>query len=157
VVPRRKAKPQELTPTEIKPEVAEAKPAEVKPPEVKQEEKPQEVKSVEAKPQELSPPKLMIKEAKPVAPIVKSATWEEFEMFAPEQQPARRSWVKEAIERAREGPVRIEGLSRGQIMVLLNQVSRYNSERREPRIVVKYDVKKGVVLLAPLTKQQLKQ
>jgi hypothetical protein len=146
----------------------EAKPQEVTPAEVKQEEKPQEVKPVEAKPQELSPPqppkpeaaRLVINEVKPApapkptAPIIRSITWEEFERFEESSGSGRRSWVKEAIEAAKSGPVMLEGLTRGQVAALINYVDKYNSESRNtPKIAYKYDVKKGVVLLAPVVKK----
>jgi len=138
-MPRRKAKPQEVTP----------------PTEVKRE--PQEVKPVEAKPQELSqpqPPKLAIKEVKPATvPVIRSISWEEFERFE-ESRSEKRSWIKEAIERARTEPVMLEGLSRGQIAALIRQVDDYNfKSSNEPKIQYKYDTKKGVVLLAPLREQ----
>jgi len=143
-VPRRKAKPQEVA-SEAKPEVAEAKP-------------------IEAKPQELSPPptKLVeVKEVKPVetpkakeakpTPTIKSISWEEFERFEESSGSGRRSWVKEAIEAAKSGPVMLEGLTRGQVAALINYVDKYNSESRNtPKIAYKYDAKKGVVLLAPV-------
>jgi hypothetical protein len=143
---RKKAKQpevkQEVKPVEVKPTEVKAQPVEVKPVEVKPETKP-EVKPTptpEAKPT-----------TKPEVKI-KSITWEEFEEFAPERN-IKRSWVKEAIERATREPVKIEGLTRGQIMALLNQVDKHNLERREPKIIAKYDIKKGVVLLAPVAKQ----
>jgi hypothetical protein len=122
-----------------------------KQPEVKQEVKPVEVKP-ETKPEVKPTP---TPEAKPTTKPevkIKSITWEEFEEFAPERN-IKRSWVKEAIERATREPVKIEGLTRGQIMALLNQVDKHNLERREPKIIAKYDIKKGVVLLAPVAKQ----
>jgi len=141
-VPRRKAKPQEVA-SEAKPEVAEAKP-------------------IEAKPQELSPPqppkpeaaRLVIKEVKPATvPVIRSISWEEFKRFE-ESRSEKRSWIKEAIERARTEPVMLEGLSRGQIAALIRQVDDYNfKSSNEPKIQYKYDTKKGVVLLAPLREQ----
>jgi hypothetical protein len=142
-MPRRKTKEAKTQ------EVTEATPAEVK-----QEEKLQEVKPVEAKTQELSPPQPPEPEVKPAptpepaTPIIRSITWEEFERFTPERS-ERRSWVKEVIEQAKKGPIKVEGLSKGQIAALINYIDRYNESSNSPKITYKYDTKKGVMLLSP--------
>jgi len=140
-MPRRKtkeAKPQEVTPpTEVKQEEPEAKEAKV-----------EEVKVEEPKVESVKP----VEEAKPEVKI-KTITWEEFERFE-KSRSEKKSWVKEAVERAKTGPVMIEGLTRGQIAALINYVDKYNSESfNTPKIAYKYDVKKGVVLLAPVVKK----
>ena len=99
------------------------------------------------------------KEAKPETkpptkkkPRIKTTTWEEFDKFKPKTEPKRKSWIKEAIERATKEPVEIRELTRGQILALINQVERYNKKYMDRIIDIKYDIKRGIVLLAPTKK-----
>jgi hypothetical protein len=70
-------------------------------------------------------------------------TWEEFAKFEPERsRKERKSVFKEIVEKAKNEPVRVEGLKRGQIMVLIKLA--YDNG-----LDVKYDFRNGIVLLAP--------
>ena len=124
----RKAKPKETPPLEARQEP-------------KQQEQPKEQPQQQAKQQQ---PK---EQAKPRSPKVKRVTWTYFERFNP-NRPNSKSWVKEAIEMAKKEPIMVSGLSRGQLMSLLNQVDRHNMNT-DHKIVYKHDVKRGIVLLAP--------
>jgi hypothetical protein len=140
--PKKKTKPKTIeVKKEAKEETKETK-----------ETKPTETKPVEAK--EIKP---TTKETKPTTkpatkpkPKIKTTTWEKFEKFTPKTQPKKKSWIKEAIERATKEPVEIRGLTRGQILSLVVQINRYN-RNHEPKIDIKYDTKKGIALLAPIT------
>jgi hypothetical protein len=83
----------------------------------------------------------------PSSPKVKRITWTYFERFNPDK-PNRKSWIKESIELAKKEPVMVSNLKRGQIMALINQVDRHNMNS-DYKIIYKYDVKRGIVLLAP--------
>jgi hypothetical protein len=85
--------------------------------------------------------------AKPRTPSVKRITYEYFEKFNPDNR-NRKSWVKETLEIAAKEPIMVRNLTRGQIMALINQVDRHNMNS-DRKIVYKYDVKRGIVLLAP--------
>jgi hypothetical protein len=90
---------------------------------------------------------------------VREITWEEYERFEPERRRRgreRKSPVRELLERVVAGgrPVEVSGLARGQILALLSQVTRYNRNATGTRIVYKCDVKRGIVLLAPVKEEQ---
>ena len=117
-------------------------------------------KTIKAKPPKKEAKK---KEAKPETkpttkptptkrPKIKTITYEKFEKFTSKTQPKKKSWIKEAIERATKEPVEIRGLTRGQILALINQVERYNKKYMDRIIDIKYDIKRGIVLLAPTKK-----
>jgi len=130
----RKAK--QATPTQQEAR-QEEKPKQVAPTEVKQEPKKQQPKEQAKQQQPTKKPK----------PIVKRITWTYFEKFNTSSND-RKSWVKETIERATQEPVMVKNLTRGQVMALINQVDRHNMTS-DRKIVYKYDVKRGIVLLAP--------
>jgi len=111
---------------------------------VRQEEKPREEAKQEVKP---AKPKQEARKARTRPPDIKKITMEYFSRFNSDK-PRRKSWIKEALERAKQEPVMVKNLSRGQIMALINQVDRYNMNT-DFKIVYKCDVKKGIVLLAP--------
>jgi small-conductance mechanosensitive channel len=99
------------------------------------------------------------KEPKEVKREIKmeSATWEEFEKFEIPSKKVKKSWIKEAIERATKEPVKLEGLSKGQILAMILQVRRYNLQSKltnKPLLQIKYDFKKGIVMIAPETKPE---
>ncbi len=74
---------------------------------------------------------------------MRSITWEEFDKFEPERsRKERKSVFKEIVKKAMNGPIKVENLKRGQIMVLIKLA--YNNG-----LDVKYDFKNGIVLLAP--------
>lgn len=84
-----------------------------------------------------------VKEVKAGNLAMKPITWEEFSKFEPERsRKERKSVFKEIVERARKEPVRVEGLKRGQILVLVKLAYDNGLE-------VKYDFRNGIVLLAP--------
>lgn len=90
---------------------------------------------------------------------VREITWEEYERFEPEQrrrEQERKSTVRELIERVVAGgrPVEVKGLTRGRILAILSQVTRYNRSATSIKIVYKCDVKRGIVLLAPVKEEQ---
>jgi len=146
--PKKKTKPKTIeVKKEAKEETKETK-----------ETKPTETKPVEAK--EIKP---TTKETKPTTkpatkptptkrPKIKTITHEKFEKFTPKTQPKKKSWIKEAIERATKEPVEIRGLTRGQILALVNQVELHNKKHMDRIIDIKYDVKQGIALLAPTKK-----
>jgi len=129
----------------------QAKPTTEAKQEPKQQEQPKQATPTEAKqqPKEQQQPKQQPKEqpTKKPKPIVKRITWTYFEKFNTSSN-NRKSWVKETIERATQEPVMVKNLTKGQIMALINQVDRHNMTS-EHKIVYKYDVKRGIVLLAP--------
>lgn len=143
----------------VKPPKKKTKPKTI---EVKKEAKEEtketkETKPTETKPVETKEIKPTTKETKPTTkpatkpkPKIKTTTWKKFEKFTPKQAQKKRSWIKEAIERATKEPVEIRGLTRGQILSLVVQINRYN-RNHEPKIDIKYDTKKGIALLAPIT------
>jgi hypothetical protein len=142
--PKKKTKPKTIeVKKEAKEETKETK-----------ETKPTETKPVEAK--EIKP---TTKETKPTTkpatkpkPKIKTTTWEKFEKFTPKTQPKKKSWIKEAIERAKKEPIEIKGLTKGQILALVNQVELHNKKHMDRIIDIKYDVKQGIALLAPTKK-----
>jgi hypothetical protein len=143
-MPRRK-------PREEKPE-ATVSPTVEKPIEVPQEVKPEVQPTATPQP------------AQPTTPsttggfTIKEATWEEFEKFTPTPRREKsKSPIREAYEAAKSGKViRIEGLAPAQVRAVLAAVSQWNYREklvsdREP-VRVKYDIKTGVVYLAPAEK-----
>jgi hypothetical protein len=115
----------------------------------KTEVQPPEVTSVETKVTEtivageVKKVKEEVMEVKAGNLTVRSITWEEFDKFEPERsRKERKSVFKEIVERARKEPVRVDGLKKGQIMVLIKLA--YDND-----LDVKYDFKNGVILLAP--------
>jgi hypothetical protein len=117
----------------------------------KKAEKKAEEKAKETKP--------TTKETKPTTkptptkrPKIRTVDWEKFEKFEPKTKPTKKSWVKEAIERATKEPVEIKELTKGQILALVNQVERYNKKYMDRIIDIKYDIKRGIAILAPAKK-----
>jgi flagellar biosynthesis GTPase FlhF len=131
---KQEAKKEEVTPPTTPP------PKEAKE-EVKKEAKKTKPTTKEAKPETKPPTKRK--------PRIETTTWEKFEKFEPETQPKKKSWIKEAIERAKKEPVEIKYLTKGQILAILVQVYRYNLHNY-PKLDVKYDMKKGIALIAPI-------
>ena len=119
----------------------QAKPTTEAKQEPKQQEQPKQAAPTEAKQQQPT------KKLKPRTPSIKRITMEYFMKFNTSSN-NRKSWIKETIERATKEPVMVENLTRGQIMALINQVNRHNISS-EHKIAYKYDVKRGIVLLAP--------
>jgi len=117
--------------------------------EPKQQEKPKQAAPTEAKqqPKEQAKQQQPTKKLKPRTPSIKRITMEYFMKFNTSSN-NRKSWIKETIERATKEPVMVKNLTRGQIMALINQVNRHNISS-EHKIAYKYDVKRGIVLLAP--------
>jgi hypothetical protein len=107
----------------------------------------QEARQEEKARQEAKPTQQQAKPTKKPKPVVKRITWTYFERFTNSSN-RKTSWVKETIERATNEPVMVKNLTRGQIMALINQVDRYNMNT-DRKIIYKYDVKRGIVLLAP--------
>jgi len=131
----------------------------ITPPEAKPKEKAEEKAEKEAKREvkkeakEIKPP---TKEAKPPTtptpkkkPNIRTTTWEKFEKFKSKGKETKKSWIKEAIERARKEPVEIRNLTRGQLIALITQVNKYNYDH-EPKLAIKYDFRQGIALIAPL-------
>ncbi len=90
---------------------------------------------------------------------VREITWEEYERFEPEprrREQERKSPVRELLERVVAGgrPVEVSELTRGQILAILSQVSRYNRSTTGTKIAYKCDAKRGIVLLAPVKEEQ---
>lgn len=90
---------------------------------------------------------------------VREITWEEYEKFEPKQrrrEQERKSPVRELLERVVAGgrPVEVRGLTRGQILAILSQVTRHNRSATGTKIAYKCDVKRGIVLLAPVKEEQ---
>jgi hypothetical protein len=141
VTPKKKTK-KEVTPPpkEVKKEEVTPTPKEAKE-EVKKEAKETKPTTKEAKPETKPPTKRK--------PRIETTTWEKFEKFITKPETKRKSWIKEAIERAKKEPVQISGLTRGQMLTLITQVNRYN-RNHEPKLNIKYDFKKGIVLIAPI-------
>jgi outer membrane biosynthesis protein TonB len=113
-----------------------------------QQEQPKEQPKQQEQPKELQQPKQQ--PTKKPKPVVKRITMEYFQKFNASNN--RKSWVKETIERAANEPVMVKNLTRGQIMALINQVNRHNMIS-EQKIAYKYDVRQGIVLLAPKQRQ----
>jgi DNA repair exonuclease SbcCD nuclease subunit len=93
---------------------------------------------------------MVVPESKEVK--VEPITWEEFERLKNQFKKARKSWVKEAIERATKEPVKLESLKKGQILAIILQVRRYNLYSKltnKPQLQIQYDFKKGIVIIAP--------
>jgi hypothetical protein len=94
-------------------------------------------------PTEVSETKEVKEEVKVGDLTMRPVTWEEFGKFEPERsKKERKSVFKEIVERAMKEPVRVEGLKRGQILVLVKLAYDNGLE-------VKYDFRNGIVLLAP--------
>jgi type IV secretory pathway VirB10-like protein len=125
--------------------------------EVKEEikkEPPKEAKKEEITPPPKEPPKEKpkTKEAKPPTakrPKITATTWEKFEKFTPKSKKEKKSWIKEVIKKAQQEPVEVRGLTKGQILAILVQAYRYNLHNY-PKLDVKYDMKKGIALIAPI-------
>jgi hypothetical protein len=84
-------------------------------------------------------------------PKIKTTTWEKFEKFETKTKTEKKTWIKDIIEKAKREPVKVTGLTRGQLMALIASVNRHNASS-EPKILIKYDTTKGIAMLAPLTK-----
>jgi hypothetical protein len=130
-----KKKAEETKETKPKEEVKETKPI---------KEAKEETKTKEAKPTTKPTPTRR--------PRIKTVDWKKFEKFEPKTKPKKKSWIKEAIERATKEPIEIRGLTRGQIIALINQIKLYNKKHMDQIIDIKYDVKQGTALLAPTKK-----
>ena len=102
-----------------------------------------EAKEKEAKPE--------TKPATKPTPKIKAIDWKKFEKFETKTKTEKRTWIKDIIEKAKREPVKVTGLTRGQLMALIASVNRHNSSS-EPKILIKYDTTKGIAMLAPLTK-----
>jgi hypothetical protein len=105
--------------------------------EARQEPKQQQPKE-QAKPKQQRKPK--------PTPIIKRITYEVFENFDP--KPRKKSWIKEVLEIAVKEPIMVRNMNRGQIMALITQIDKHNMIS-DYKIAYKYDVKRGIVLLAP--------
>jgi hypothetical protein len=85
---------------------------------------------------------------------IEPITWEEFKEFETSSARKKKSWVKEAVWNATKRPIKLENLTRGQILSIIVQVHRYNLQSKlanRPLLRVKYDFKKGIVMIAPET------
>jgi len=116
--------------------------------EPKQQEQPKEAKPTQQQPKEQPKEQQPKKQPTKKPPVVKRITMEYFMKFNTSNSRNRKSWVKETIERATNEPVMVKNLTRGQIMALISQIDRYNMNT-DRKIIYKYDVKRGIVLLAP--------
>jgi hypothetical protein len=93
-------------------------------------------------------------EARPTKPLgytVREVSWDEFEKFTPTPRKERpKTQLREAFEMAayKNKTVKIEGLKPGQVRAALAAISRW-SLRTNARVKVKYDVRAGVIYLAP--------
>jgi DNA mismatch repair ATPase MutL len=113
--------------------------------------------TIETKPkEEVKETKPKTKETKPTTkpptkkrPKIKPTTWEKFEKFTSKQGKEEKSWIKEVLEKAKKEPIEIRGLTRGQLTAPIVQVNRHN-QNHEPKLNIKYDFKKGIVLIAPI-------
>jgi hypothetical protein len=129
----------------------------------KKEEKPEAATTMEKPvemPQEVKQdvqPTATPQPAQPATPpttggfTIREATWEEFEKFAPTPRREKpKSRIREAFEMAAfQGKViKLEGLSPAQVRAVLAAVSMWNM-RTTAKVQVKYDMKAGVVYLAP--------
>jgi hypothetical protein len=91
----------------------------------------------------------------PAGFTIKETTWEEFERFAPTPRRERgKSPLRQVYEMAASGKVvKIEGLAPAQVRAVLAAVSNWNYREKEitgrAPVQVKYDMKAGVVYLAP--------
>jgi cytoskeletal protein RodZ len=91
---------------------------------------------------------------------IKEATWEEFEKFQAQTRSRERpkSPLRQAFEMAASGKViRIDGLSPAQVRAVLALISVWNRRFIEAPVQVKYDVRAGVVYLAPAKKPEEKK
>lgn len=88
---------------------------------------------------------------------IEPITWEEFEKIETLFKEKKKSWVKEAVEKATKEPIKLEGLKKGQVLAIILQVRRYNLYSKltnRPLLQIKYDFKKGIVVIAPETSEQ---
>jgi hypothetical protein len=116
--------------------------------EVKKEAKETKPTTKEAKP-ETKPP---TKPAPTKRLRIETIDWEKFEKFETKSTSQKKSWIQVVIEKAKKEPTKVTGLTRGRLMALITAVNRHNMNH-EPKIMIKYDTKKGIALLAPITKQ----
>jgi hypothetical protein len=90
---------------------------------------------------------------------IKEVTWEEFEKFAPSPRREKpKSKLRQAFELAASGKViKLEGLTPAQVRAVLAVISMWNMREKgvtgKAPVQVKYDIKAGVVYLAPAEKQ----
>jgi hypothetical protein len=89
---------------------------------------------------------------------IREATWEEFERFVPTSRKERpKSLARQAFEMAASGKVvKLEGLSPAQVRAIVAAINLWNYREGNP-VQVKYDVKAGVVYLAPAKKPEEKK
>jgi predicted phage tail protein len=89
---------------------------------------------------------------------IKEATWEEFESFKPTPRKERpKSLTRQAFEMAASGKVvKLEGLTPAQVRAILVAINFWNSREGNP-VQVKYDVKAGIIYLAPAKKPEEKK
>ncbi len=132
--PTPKEPPKEITPKEAKKKTKETK--EAKPPTQKEK--------AEAKPTTKPTPTRRLR--------IETIDWEKFEKFETKSTSQKKSWIQVVIEKAKKEPTKVTGLTRGRLMALITAVNRHNMNH-EPKIMIKYDTKKGIALLAPITKQ----
>jgi len=81
-------------------------------------------------------------------PAIKTITWEKFEKFETQRKTPDKSWIMEVIEKAKEEPIEVRNLTKGKLIALIAHVNRYN-QNNTPKIEIKYDMEKGIALLAP--------
>ena len=89
--------------------------------------------------------------------VIKEATWEEFKNFTPQRRERPKSKLRKVYEMAMGGKVvKLEGLTRAQVRAVLAAVNLWNYMEKEitgrAPVQVKYDMKAGVVYLAPAEK-----
>jgi outer membrane biosynthesis protein TonB len=80
--------------------------------------------------------------------VIKTITWEKFEKFETKRKTPDKSWIMEVIERAKKEPIQVRNLTKGKLIALIAHVNRYN-QNNTPKIEIKYDMEKGIALLAP--------
>jgi hypothetical protein len=148
-MPRRKPKPEAQPATEKPVEVPVPTTPSAVPPTAEVKPEAQQVQSVAPQPTE--------------GFTIREVTWDEFERFAPAPRREKsKSRIREAFELAASGKVvKIEGLTPAQVRAVLAAVSIWNSmeKHRTGRAPVqaKYDMKAGVVYLAPTEKPEEKK
>jgi hypothetical protein len=137
----------------------------------KPEEKPEAPVEVPT-PQEVKPEIQLTTTSQPTQPItspategftIKEVTWEEFEKFTSSPRKERsKSKLRQAFEMAASGKVmKLEGLTPAQVRAILAAVSNWNYREKEMTgrapVQAKYDMKAGVVYLAPAEKPKEKK
>ena len=143
---KEETQPTPPTPTPPKEEVTQ--PTTPPPPTEKPETK---KKTKETKPttKEAMPTTKPVTKPKPKKePAIKTITWEKFEKFETKRKTPNKSWIMEVIERAKKEPIQVRNLTKGKLIALIAHINRYN-ENNIPKIEIKYDVEKGIALLAP--------